>query len=168
MVAEVFCGLVQITTNVGFAVTMDKESFHFWHMWDPRTGDGPYVCRLTIKRMDKLNVRHQITQKKIHQCMYQNHGLEKNRTVMTATVKNRPIVLTRNGVCTGLPVGFYIRESIYSFFKSPIKPFCQNHPKCDPKCKGDGCNHPDCKEDPRCPQGERDESKISQLIIYES
>ena len=25
MVAEVFCGLVQITTNVGFAVTMDKE-----------------------------------------------------------------------------------------------------------------------------------------------
>ena len=39
-----------------------------------------------------------------------------------------------------------------------IKPFCQNHPKCDPKCKGDGCNHPDCKEDPRCPNGERDES----------
>jgi len=41
-----------------------------------------------------------------------------------------------------------------------IKPFCQNHPKCDPKCKGDGCNHPDCKEDPRCPQGERDESEF--------
>ena len=101
MVAEVFCGLVQITTNVGFAVTMDKESFHFWHMWDPQTGDGPYVCRLTIKRMDKLNVRHQIILKKIHQFMSQNHGLEKNRTVMTATVKNRPIVLTRNGVCTG-------------------------------------------------------------------
>ena len=41
-----------------------------------------------------------------------------------------------------------------------IKPFCQNHPKFDPKCKRDGCNHPDCKEDPRRPQGERDESEF--------
>ena len=35
---------------------------------------------------------------------------------------------------------------------------CRNHPKCDPKCKGDGCNHPDCHNDPRCPDDdERDE-----------
>ena len=43
MVAEVFCGLVQITTNVGFAVTMDKESLneiHSLHIWDLRTGSN--------------------------------------------------------------------------------------------------------------------------------
>ena len=30
-------------------------------------------------------------------------------------------------------------------------PECDQHPMCDPKCKGDGCNHPNCENDPRCP-----------------
>ena len=45
-------------------------------------------------------------------------------------------------------------------------PNCHSHPKCDPKCKGDGCNHPDCKNDPRC-NPEREEIDIPVRSIDE-
>ena len=43
-------------------------------------------------------------------------------------------------------------------------PNCHSHPKCDPKCKGDGCNHPDCRNDPRC-NPEREEIDIPVRFI---
>jgi len=33
-------------------------------------------------------------------------------------------------------------------------PTCRDHPKCDPRCRGDGCNHYDCRDHPKCPERE--------------
>ena len=108
--------------------------------------------------------------------MFQNHGSNENQIVMMEIVKSRLIVLTRDRRFFGFTYNWYYFDNFISPAISKLtskifdKPFCQNHPKCDPKCKGDGCNHPDCKEDPRCPQlpEERNESKISKFfyMIY--
>ena len=44
-------------------------------------------------------------------------------------------------------------------------PNCHSHPKCDPKCKGDGCAHPECRDDPRC-NPEREEIDVPVFLSY--
>ena len=100
MVAEVFCGIVQITTTIGFTVTMDK--------------DGQVECSAP-------------------------DNTEENTPVYVPPSWTDKSVPDRNdGNC----------EEVNDCLDEP---FCRNHPKCDPRCKGDGCNHPNCGSDPRCP-----------------